>query len=195
MVSSTLFGIRRYRRLRKLNPAEIPHGTQVFGRLPVGASIQPGAVGAAPRGFRRHCRHHLDHHRPLRVPRSETGTDDLLRRVGIRRPVDPGGARRLCRDLAERLAGHERDHGGADARRRDPGVSRLPCVPVPQAAEDPRHHHRPRRPAALRGAGAAADRRRHQFSRLFRPLLRGAAAHGLSGYRAGGAGGAGATRL
>ena len=68
---------------------------------------------------------------------------------------------------------------------RDPRLSRLSRPAIPQAAGDPRHHHRPDRPAALRGAGAAAHRRRRQHRRLCRPLFGRAAAAGLSRYRAG----------
>ena len=64
------------------------------------------------------------------------------------------GLRRLCRDLAERLARHGPHPAGAPDRRRRARLPRLSRPAIPQAAADPRHHHRPDRPAALRGAGA-----------------------------------------
>src|SRR5580700_6233410 len=51
------------------------------------------------------------------------------------------------------------------------GLSGLSRLPVPEAAADPRHHHRPDRSAALRGTGAPALRRRRQYRRLCRPLF------------------------
>jgi hypothetical protein len=70
-------------------------------------------MGAQPRGVLDHRGSGLDPHRPLRVPGNETGAGDLLRRAGLRRVVDPGRVRRLCRDLAERLARHEPHPAGA----------------------------------------------------------------------------------
>src|SRR5450631_1218810 len=174
---------------RRQLPGKVPtrqiltDGPQVFRSLSVGARVQPGVMGAQSRGVFGRRGAGLDRHRPLRLPRNETGAGDVLRRAGLRRPFHSGGVRRLYRDLAEWLARHEPHPAGVFDRRGGPHLPRLSRPAISQAAADPRHHHRSDRSAALRGAGAAAHRRRRKHRRLCGAIFRRTTAAVLSRYR------------
>src|ERR1700730_18186974 len=65
--------------IRHISPGKVPtrqnnnDGPQVFRSLSDGARVHPRLVGAQPCGVLGVRGGVLDHHRPLRLPRSETG--------------------------------------------------------------------------------------------------------------------------
>src|SRR5258708_13501962 len=121
-------------------------GPQVFRSLPVGARVQPRLMGAQPRGVFGGGGRGLDPDRPLRLPRSETGAGDVFRGAGLCRPFAPAWVRRLCRDLAERIARQEPHPAGAVDRRGPARLSGLSRPAISQPPPDPRPHHPSPRP-------------------------------------------------
>src|SRR3954453_18248153 len=79
-----------------------PDGPQVFRFLSSRAGVRPRHLGAAACGVFGSGGGGVHYHRAVRLPRSAAGAGDIFRRAWLRRAVDPGWARRLCRDLAER---------------------------------------------------------------------------------------------